>query len=92
MYQSMVLLRPSSKVICGLEAEEFFGTRDIEPASGLAIGFGGIPADLAFEAGEFDDFFDEVFDCDFKAGADIDRFGAVIAFGGEQNTFRGVAT
>jgi len=75
----------------GLEAEELFGSRDIEPAAWLAIGFGGVPADLAFEAGELYNFIDEVFDCDFESCTDIDGLGAVVAFGGQEDTLGGVA-
>ena len=74
----------------GLETEEFFGTRDVEPASGLAIGFRGIPADLAFEAGELYNFIDEVLDSDFKPCAYINGFGAVVAFGGHEDALSGV--
>jgi hypothetical protein len=76
----------------GLEAEEFFGTRDVEPAPGLTVGLGRIPSYLAFETGELDDFFDKVFNSYFETCADIDGFGAVIAFGGKKDTFRGVAS
>ena len=74
----------------GLEAEELFGTRYVEPAAWLAVGFGGIPADLAFEADELYNFFDEVFDCDFESCADIDGLCAIVAFGGEKYAFGGV--
>ena len=46
---------------------------------------------MAFEAGEFYNFFDKVFDCNFKTGTDIDRFGAVLALGSKKDTFRSIA-
>ena len=74
-----------------LEAEELFSERDVKTASGLAIGFRGVPADLTFEAGESDNLFRKFLYCDFEAGADIDRFGAVVVFGSQQDSLSRVA-
>ena len=74
----------------GLEAKELLGARDVKSAARLAIGFGGIPADLAFEAGELYNFIDEVLDSDFKPCADINGLGAVVAFGGQEDALGGI--
>jgi len=74
----------------GGEVELFFGAGGVEAAPGLSVGFGGVPLDLAFEAGEVGDEFGEGFDGDFAAGAEIDGFGFVVFFRGENDAFGGV--
>src|SRR5581483_12456442 len=61
------------------EAEQPLGARDVEAAAGLPVGSGGVPQELALVAGGLGDQRGEVADRDLLAGAEVDRFGAVVA-------------
>ena len=63
-----------------LEAEIGFGAGGIQATSWLAVGFGWVPADLAGEARQLYDLFNQILDRDLKAGTDIDRLVAIVFF------------
>jgi len=72
------------------EAEHLAGAGGVQGATGLAVGFGGIPAEFAFVAGEAGDGFGEIADGDFLADAEVDGFGGVELFGAEDDATSGV--
>ena len=74
----------------GGEAERVAGAGGVEAAAGLAVRFGLVPNKLAFKTGEVFDLFSQVFDGDLKAGAQVDRFGAVVVLGGQGDATGGV--
>lgn len=74
----------------GGEVEGLLGSGGVEAAAGLAVGFGGVPVDLACVAAELGDQFGEVADGDFAAGAEVDGVGGVVVFGGQDDGFGGV--
>lgn len=74
----------------GAEAKGALGGGDVQAAAGLAVGFGGVPEDLAAKAGEGADLAHEILDADLKAGADVDGVAAVVTLRGEQDRFGAV--
>src|SRR5690606_38105374 len=75
----------------GFESEFLLGALGVEAAAGLAVGFGGVPAEFTVEAAEAADGLGEVLDRDLHAGTEIDRLGAVVAVGRHSNALGGVA-
>ena len=59
-------------------------------AMGMMLTGKMITANLAFESRQLDNLSNEVFDGDFHTGADVDWLGAVVVFGGEEDSVGGV--
>ena len=74
----------------GGETDGVAGAADIEAAAGLAVGFGGVPDDLAFEPAEAGDEFGQILDGDLAAAAEIHRFGRIVFFHREDESFGAV--
>ena len=66
------------------------GPAGVDPAPGLAVGLGRVPADLAGEAGGLGDELDQVADRQLLVGAQVDRVGPVVALGGQHDALGGV--
>ena len=62
----------------------------VDPAPGLAVGLGGVPADLARRTRWLGDELDQVADRQLLVGAEVDRLGAVVALGREHDALGGV--
>src|SRR6266508_6700523 len=72
------------------EAEQLMGTGRVKCPSGLAVRFGGIPADLAAKAAHCTDQMGEVADRDLAAGTEVDGQGTVVSLGTEDDPLGGV--
>src|SRR5690606_15110355 len=72
------------------EAKLALGAADVETAARLAVGFGGVPAQLALETDQRGDFFGQFADADLHAAAQIARLAAVIVGRSQRNAFGGV--
>src|SRR5438105_6538703 len=67
----------------GGEAELRAGPTRIEAATRLAVGFGRVPADRAFETGELANLLCQLADGNFLTGAEVDRGPLVVVFGSQ---------
>src|SRR5688572_19499981 len=83
-----VLAEPGDRLLQALfercrggEVEQLSGAAGVEAAAGLAVGLGGVPDELALEAGEAGYQLGEVANGDLARRADVDRLGAVEALG-----------
>ena len=65
----------------GCKTKLFFCPGSVKTPPGLAIWFRYIPANFTVKSGQFHNQLYQVFNLDFKAGADIDWFRLIIFFG-----------
>src|SRR3990170_3773182 len=72
------------------EAEFALSPRYVQPAPGLAIGTGGVPADLSGEAGDADDHRRELPNRDLAAAAHVDGLRTVVPFCRQDDRLSGV--
>src|SRR4030042_1473024 len=82
--QSLIEGRP------GLKAKILLGLGDIQAPPWLAVRLGRVPSDLARKARQLCDLLGQVLDADLTSGPEIDRLGAVVVLGGQQDSFRRV--
>ena len=72
------------------EAEALPSPGGVQRPAWLAVGFGGVPADLALEPAQARDRLDQLADGDLVADAEVDRLVAVVALGRQRDPLRGV--
>ncbi len=89
-YQLDRARRPSSNDVAASNPNALARPTRVERAARLAVGLRGVPADLALEAGQADDQLDQLADRDLAPDAEVDRLGAVVALGGEDDPLGGV--
>ena len=69
----------------GVETELVASPGTIDASSGLAIGLGGIPTNLALKSDQIHNDFDEFSNGEFPIGAEIDRLVTVLKLRGEHD-------